>query len=90
MGAEGRTARREVDSEQVFLRGLDDHNREIMSRLLENQAAQLLREQKLSWNRRCKLEHPLVTSAVSQISHSRSFVGFSVVSSLTSLSQSSQ
>ena len=28
-----------------LLRGLGDHNREIMSRLLENQAAQLLREQ---------------------------------------------
>ena len=27
-----------------LLRGLDDHNRETMSRLLENQAAQVLRE----------------------------------------------
>jgi len=44
VGAEG-TRLIEKWTRTGLLRGLADHNREIMSRLLENQAAQLLREQ---------------------------------------------
>jgi len=44
VGAEGQRLI-EKWSRTGLLRGLADHNREIMSRLLENQAAQLLREQ---------------------------------------------
>ena len=44
VGAEGQRLM-EKWSRTGLLRGLSDHNRETMSRLLENQAAQLLREQ---------------------------------------------
>ena len=44
IGAEGQRLM-EKWSRTGLLRGLEDHGRETMSRLLENQAAQLLREQ---------------------------------------------
>ena len=44
LGAE-RTRLIEKWTRTGLLRGMDDHGREIMSQLLENQAAQVLREQ---------------------------------------------
>ena len=76
VGAEGQRLI-EKWSRTGLLRGLADHNREIMSRLLENQAAQLLREQNSLSTGGGNLAHLPEISAVSQTSHSQSFVEYS-------------
>jgi hypothetical protein len=73
-----------------LLRGLTGQNREVMSTLLENQAAQVLREQSSLGNGAGAMVLPQETCVVSKTSHSQSFVEFSVALLPTSSFQFSQ
>ncbi len=66
-----------------LLRGLNEHKRENMARLLENQAAQVLREAS-SLGAGAVTSAQLATSTVSPTSLSPSFVVFSAALWLTS------
>ena len=90
VGSEGKKISREVEPNWPASRSPGSCLTETMSRLLENQAAQLLREQNSIGTGAGRLEHPLGISAVSQISHSQSFVEYSAASFPTSWFQFSR